>query len=146
MREYGTGFVIFGRSRNTVIGYSPVFERLGSVRVRGKFFNYTLINVYAPTEEKGDEEKKRFYDKPVEVYDGAPTRDIKIMLRNFNAKIDRETYYFPTHSLHESSNENGYRAVDFAALRSMIVSSTYFEDKHIDRATWVSPWTHQKAD
>lgn len=141
-REYGTGFMVFGRARNAVIGFSPVDERLCTLRIRGKFFNYTLINVYAPTEEKDNEVKELFYEKLVEVYDGAPKRDIKIVLGDFNAKIGREVYYRPTvgkYSLHENSNENGSRVIDFAASRNMVVSSTYFEHKNIHKATWESP-------
>jgi Reverse transcriptase (RNA-dependent DNA polymerase) len=141
-REYGTGFMVFGKARNAVIGFNPVDERLCTLRIRGKFFNYTLINVYAPTEEKDNESKELFYEKLVEVYDGAPKRDIKMVLGDFNAKIGREVYYQPTigkFSLHENSNDNGTRVVDFAASRNMVVSSTRFEHKNIHKATWASP-------
>lgn len=141
-REYGTGFMVFGAARNAVIGFDPVDERLCTLRIRGKFFNYTLINVYAPTEEKDNEDKEIFYEKLVEVYDKAPNRDIKIILGDFNAKIGREVYYRPAigkYSLHETSNDNGTRVIDFAASRNMVVSSTYFEHKNIHKATWVSP-------
>ena len=141
-REYGTGFMVFGKARNAVIGFNPVDERLCTLRIRGKFFNYTLINVYAPTEEKDNEMKELFYEKLVGVYDGAPKRDIKIILGDFNAKIGREVYYRPTigkYSLHENSNENGTLVIDFAASRNMVISSTYFEHKNIHKATWESP-------
>ena len=141
-REYGTGFMVFGKARNAVIGFNPVDERLCTLRIRGKFFNYTLINVYAPTEENDNEEKDVFYEKLVEVYDGAPKRDIKILLGDFNAKVGREVYYRPTigkFSLHETSNDNGTRLIDFAASRNIVLSSTYFEHKNIHKATWVSP-------
>jgi hypothetical protein len=39
-----------------------------------------------------------------------------------NAKVGRETVHQPTiskHSLHESTNKNGFRLVDFAAGRQM---------------------------
>lgn len=141
-RECGTGFMVFGRARGAVIGFSPIDERFSTLRVRGKFFNYTLINAYAPTEEKDIEVKEVFYEKLATVYDGAPKRDIKIILGDFNAKIGREVYYRPTigkHSLHEDSNENGSLVIDFAASRNMVVSSTYFEHKNIHKATWESP-------
>ena len=51
------------------------------------------------------------------VYDGAPKRDIKIILGDLNAKIGSEHIYSPTigkYSLHENSNDNGLRIIDFA--------------------------------
>ena len=147
-REYATGFMVFGKARDAVTGFDPVDERLCTLRIRGKFFNYTLINVYAPTEEKDNDEKELFYDKLLEVYDGAPKRDIKIVLGDFNAKIGREVYYRPTigkYSLHETSNDNGTRLIDFAASRNMVLSSTYFQHKNIHKATWVSPHGRTKT-
>lgn len=69
-REFGTGFMVFGKSRDAVIGFNPIDERMCTLRIRGKFFNYTLINVHAPTEEKQSEVKDIFYDKLVQIYDG----------------------------------------------------------------------------
>ena len=141
-REFGTGFMVFGRARNAVIGFNPVDERMCTLRIRGKFFNYTLINVHAPTEEKQIEDKDIFYEKLVRVYDEAPKRDIKIILGDLNAKVGREPMYRPTigkYSLHETSNDNGLRIIDFAISRNMVVSSTYFEHKNIHKATWLSP-------
>ena len=141
-REFGTGFIVFGRARNAVIGFNPVDERLCTLRIRGKFFNYTLINVHAPTEDKDSEDKEAFYEKLLDVYDGAPNRDIKIILGDFNAKVGREVFYRPTigkYSLHQTSNDNGTRVIDFAVSRNMVLSSTYFEHKNIHKATWVSP-------
>jgi hypothetical protein len=67
-----------------------------------------------------------------------------------NAKIGRETVHQPTinkHSLHESTNENGLRLVDFAAGRQMVIKSTYFMHKQIHLQTWHIPeWTHLQPD
>src|SRR6201992_857888 len=103
---------------------------------------YTLINVHAPTEDKDSEDKEAFYEKLLDVYDGAPNRDIKIILGDFNAKIGREVFYRPTigkYSLHQTSNDNGTRGIDFAVSRNMVLSSTYFQHKNIHKDTWVSP-------
>jgi hypothetical protein len=39
------------------------------------------------------------------------------------------------HSLHESTNENGLRLVDFAAGRQMAIKSTFFLHKRIHLQT-----------
>lgn len=121
-RECGTGFMVFGRARNAVIGLDPINERL-----------CTLINVYALTEDKDNEEKELFYGKLVEVYDGAPKRDIKMFLGDFNAKVGREVYYRPTigkYSLHDTSNDNGTRLIDFAVSRNIVSSIKTFTRQH----------------
>jgi endonuclease/exonuclease/phosphatase family metal-dependent hydrolase len=62
-----------------------------------------------------------------------------------NAKLGRETVHQPTigkHSLHESTNENGLRLVDFATFRLMAIKSTYFKHKQIHPQTWHSPDGH----
>lgn len=140
--ECGTGFLISGKERDAVIGFKPCNERMCTLRVKGKFFNITFINVYAPTEDKSDEVKGEFYEQLEREYDLAPAWDIKIILGDFNAKIGREMVYRPTigpHSLHELSNDNGKRLIDFAMSRNAVISSTYFNHKDIHKATWRSP-------
>jgi hypothetical protein len=59
-----------------------------------------------------------------------------------NAKVGREIVHQPTigkHSLHESTNENGLRLVDFAAGRQIAIKSTNFMHKRIHLQTWHSP-------
>jgi hypothetical protein len=57
---------------------------------------------------------------------------MKLVMGDANAKVGRETVHQTTigkHSLHESTNENGLRLVDFAAGRQMAIKSTYFMHK-----------------
>jgi len=42
-------------------------------------------------------------------------------------------------SLHEVSNDNGVRAVNFATLKNLIVQSTTFPHHNIHKHTWTSP-------
>jgi hypothetical protein len=66
-------------------------------------------------------------------------------MRDANAKVGRETVHQPTigkHSMHENTNENGLRLVDFAAGRQMAIKSTYFMHERIHLQTWHSPDGH----
>jgi hypothetical protein len=61
---------------------------------------------------------------------------------NTNATVGRETVHQPTigrYSLHDSTNENGLRLIDFASGRQMAIKSTYFMHKRIHLETWHSP-------
>jgi hypothetical protein len=43
------------------MSFEPITDRLCKLRIRGKFHNITIINGYAPTEDKEEEEKELFY-------------------------------------------------------------------------------------
>lgn len=43
------------------------------------------------------------------------------------------------HSLHDVSNVNGLRLINFAASRGLFIGTTSFPGKRIHKATWTSP-------
>jgi hypothetical protein len=54
---------------------------------------------------------------------------MKILLGDFNAKVGKEGIFKPTignESLHETSNDNGIRVVNFAISKNLVVKSTCF--------------------
>ena len=138
----GTGFAVSKKIVDKVIGFRPENERLCAIRIKGKMFNITLINAHAPTEDSEDNDKDSFYEKLEKLYDDAPRHDVKIVLGDFNAKIGKEKAFRPTigkESLHEDSNSNGIRLIDFATGKGMSISSTKFPHKNIHKITWTSP-------
>jgi hypothetical protein len=85
------------------------------------------------------------------VFDKFPKYHMKILLGDFNAKVDREDIFKLTignESLHEISNDNGIRAVNFATSKNLRVKSTMFPHRNIDKYTWTSPdgKTHNQID
>jgi hypothetical protein len=67
-----------------------------------------------------EESKDQFYEQLERAYGFCPNYDVKMILEDANAKVHRETVHQPTigkHNLHEITNENGLRLVDFAAGR-----------------------------
>jgi hypothetical protein len=77
--------------------------RICKIHVRGLFFNYSLICVHVPTEEKDDDEKDNFYEDLDQSYEECPKRDLKINIRDLNAKISQDEMYRPIirkYSLH----------------------------------------------
>ena len=65
--------------QNRVIGWQPINERMCKLRIKGRFFNYSIINVHCPHEERPDDEKEAFYAELEQVYDGCSRRDVKIV-------------------------------------------------------------------
>lgn len=82
-----------------------------------------------------DEIKNTFYDRLDAAYDLTmelmPTNKVKIILRDFNAKKEQELLYNTTIEkkvLHENSNDNGTRFINFAMTKNVIVTQ-YFHIK-----------------
>jgi hypothetical protein len=86
----------------------------------GRWCNIIFLNAHAPTEEKGDDSNDSFYEELEEAFCHFPKYHMKILLGNFNAKVGREDTFKPTtgnESLHQDSNDNGVRVVNFATER-----------------------------
>jgi len=134
----GIGFYVSSRFLPNILLFEPVSDRLCWIRVRGKFRNYSIINVHAPTEDKDDERKDKFYLELEIIYSRCPKHDIKMVLGDFKSKVGREENNHPfagRNGLHEESNENGYKLVQFAATTDMIIGGTIFTHKNIHKAT-----------
>jgi hypothetical protein len=66
-------------------------------------------------------------------------------------QLGREHIFKPINgneSLHEASNDNGVRVVNFATSKNLIVKSTTFPHRGIHKHTWTSPHgvTHNQID
>jgi exonuclease III len=103
--------------------------RLATWNVRSLYIpGGLLINILAPTNDSKEEAKDQFYEQLERAYEACPSHHVKLVMGDANAKVGRETVHQPTigkHSLHESTNENGLRLVDFAAGGQMAIKSTY---------------------
>ncbi|XP_055539027.1 uncharacterized protein LOC129726410 [Wyeomyia smithii] len=140
--ERGTGFIVLGKMQSRVIKWQAISDRMCVLRIKGRFYNYSIINVHCLHEGRPDGEKEAFYAQLEDVYDGCSQRDIKIVIGDLNAQIGREDLYKPVighESLHTETNNNGQRCVNFAASRGMVVRITFFPRKDIHKATWKSP-------
>jgi hypothetical protein len=74
---------------------------------------------------------------------------MKILVGDFNAKVGREDIFKPiigNESLHETSNDNGVRVVNFATSKNLVKSTT-FPHHNIHKDTWTSDGvTHNQTD
>jgi hypothetical protein len=66
---------------------------------------------------------------------------MKILLRDFNAKLRRENIFKPTfgnESLHQGSYDNGVTIVNFATPKNLGVNGTKLPHRDIHKYTWTS--------
>lgn len=134
----GTAFLVANRLQHLVLNFLPVDERMCVLRLKGRFKNYSIINVHAPHNEADDADKDAYYEKLGKTYHELPAHDIKLVIGDFNAKVGKEEVFRPTigkYSLHETTNENGQRMIFFAAERDLTVKSTFHQHKSRHLAT-----------
>jgi hypothetical protein len=119
--------------------------------LRGRWCDVIVLNVHTPTEDKCDDTKDSFYEKLEGVFDQFQKYHVKILFGDFNAKVGREDIFKNTignDSLHETSNDNGVRIINFATSKNLVVKSTMFPHHKIHKYTWTSAdsKTHNKTD
>jgi hypothetical protein len=128
-----------------------VGDRMSYVMLRGRWCNIIVLNAHAPTEEKGDDSKDSFYEEFEESFNHFLKSHMKILLGDANAKVGKENTFKPTiwnESLHQDSNDNGVRVVNFATSKNLVVKGTMFAHRNIHKYTWTSPdgKTHNQID
>jgi hypothetical protein len=98
--ELGIGLFVHKR----IISAEFVSDRMSYIILRGFWCNIIVLNVHAPTEDKIDNIKDRFYEELEQVFHKFPKYNMKILLGDFKAKVDRENIFKPTignESVHE---------------------------------------------
>jgi len=112
-------------------------DRVSYIVLRGLWYNTSIIvlNMRAPSKEKSDGSKHR-YMKNYSNFSSVSKYHIKIIWGDFNAKLRRENIFKPTvanESLHQDSNDNGFRIVNFATSENLFVNSTKFPHRNIHK-------------
>jgi len=106
--------------------FKIINERICYLRLKAKWFSCTMINVHAPTNEKTEEIKEEFYNLLEQNINQIANSDIKIILGDFNAKVGKENIYkhiIGDESLHNETNNNGIRMIQFAISKGLNVRS-----------------------
>jgi hypothetical protein len=89
-----------------------------------------------------DDSKDSFYDGLEQVFFcHFPKYHMKFRLGDFNAKVGREDIFKPTtgiESLHQDSNDNGVRIVNFTTSKNLVNSMTFLR-QNVHKYTWSSP-------
>jgi exonuclease III len=136
-----TGFFVHQRIVSAIKRVEFVSDRMSYIVLRGCWCNIVL-NAHPPTEGKGDDSKDSFYEELEGVFYHFPEYHMKILLGDFDAKMGREDIFKLTignDSLHQDSNDNGVRVVNFATSKNLVVKSTMFPHRNIHKYTWTTP-------
>ena len=91
--------------------------------------------------KKTEEIKEEFYNLLEQNINQRARLYIKIILGDFNAKVGKGSIYKPpigNESLHNETNNNGIKMIQFAISNGLNVRCTTFPHKDIHKQTWYS--------
>ena len=113
----------------SLIGYWPISDRVGIVKLQAKPFNINMIQVYAPTQVYDDETIKEFYEQiqsAVSCY--TKSSDIICIMGDLNAKVGNveDSKIIGNYSLGKQ-NERGQRLIEFCNEYNMVIMNTWFQ-------------------
>ena len=141
----GVAIMVNKRVRNAVLGCNLKNDRMISVRFRGKPFNITVIQVYAPTSNTEEAEVERFYEDLQDLLELTPQKDALFIIRDWNAKVgSQETPGVTGKFGLGMQNESGQRLIEFCQENALVVANTLFQQHKRRLYTWTSPDGHQQ--
>ena len=88
--KHSVGFLLSKVVSKSVLGYYALSDKILLVRIQGKPFNWSIIQVYVPTSASSEEEIEGFYSDLEDAYKKCDNQDIVIVMGDLNAKVGGE--------------------------------------------------------
>ena len=128
------------RARNAVLGCNLKNDRMISVRLQGKPFNITVIQVYAPTSNAEEAEVEQFYEDLQDLLELTPQKDVLFIIGDWNVKVgSQETPAVTGKFGLGMQNEAGQRLIEFCQENALVIANTLFQQHKTRLYTWTSP-------
>ena len=112
-----------------------------SVRLQGKPFNITVIQVYAPTSNTEEAEVERFYEDLQDRLELTPPKDVLFIIGDWNAKVRSQETPGVTGKFGLGIwNEAGQRLIEFCQEEiALVIANALFQQHKRRLYTWTSP-------
>ena len=111
-----------------------------SVRFKGKPFNITVIQIYAPTSNTEEDEVERFYEDLQDLLELTSKKDVLFIIGDWNAKVgSQETPGITGKFGLGMQNEAGQRPIEFWQENALVITNTLFQQHKRRLYTWTLP-------
>lgn len=136
----GVGLLLDGRTSAAVVSFIPHSDRTMYIKLKAYPTNINIIQCYAPTAEKPDQEIEKFYMEVKELLNHAKSNEVTIIMGDMNAKIgDQEVdSVVGKYGLGERNNR-GDRLIQFCQDENFVITNTWFKLPKRRLYTWQSP-------
>ena len=99
-----------------------------SVRLQGKAFNITVIQIYAPTSNAEKAEVEWFYEDLQDLLELTPKKDVLFIIGNWNTKVESQKIPGVTGKFSIGvQNEAGQRLTQFCQENTLVTANTLFQ-------------------
>ena len=111
-----------------------------SVRLQGRPFNITVIQVYAPTSNAEEAEVERFYEDLQNILELTPKKDVVFIIGDWNANVgSQETPRVTGKFGLGMRNEAGPILIEFCQENALVIANTLFQQLKRRLYRWTSP-------
>ena len=140
LRRNGVSIMDNKRVQNAVAGCNLKNYRMISVCFKGKPFNITVIQVYAPTSNDEKAKVELFYEDQQDLLELTPKKDVLFIIGDWNAKVGSQETPGVTGKFGLGiRNEAGQRLIDFCQENALVITNTLFQQYKRRLYTWTSP-------
>ena len=110
-----------------------------SVRFKGKPFNITVIQIYAPTSNTEEDEVERFYEDLQDLLELTPKKVVLFIIGDWNAKVGSQETPGVTGEFGLGVwNEAGQRLIEFYQENTLVMAHI-LKILHMDITRWSIP-------
>ena len=128
LRRNEVAIMVNKRVRNAVFGCNLKNDRMISVRLQGKPFNITVIQVYAPTSNAEEAEVEWFYEDLQDLVELTPKKDALFIIGDWNAKVGSQEIPEVTGKFGLGvQNEACQRLTKFSQENTLLIANTLFQ-------------------
>ena len=101
---------------------------------------YTVIQVYTPTNNAEEAEVERFYVDLQDFLELTPKKDVLFIIGDWNAKVGSQEIPGVTGKFGLGvQNEAGQRLTEFSQENALVIANTLFQQHKRRLYTWTSP-------
>ncbi|XP_030760715.1 craniofacial development protein 2-like [Sitophilus oryzae] len=138
--QRGVGILMDENLQKSVKNFIPLSERVILIQLLGRPININIIQVYAPTAEKAEDEIEDFYRQLDQVLRLTKSNEINLVLGDFNAKVGKGRLgsVVGNYGLGER-NDRGEKLIQYCEENNLTITNTWYKLPSRRLYTWKSP-------